>query len=59
MTWEPVTIEHDQSILRAALRSVDESVRHLVVTEKGRPTGMVSARDLLQIVADDLLDEWS
>ena len=59
MSWDPVTIERDQSILRAALRSVDEGVRHLVVVDEGRPTGMVSARDLLQIVADDLLDEWS
>jgi predicted transcriptional regulator len=46
-----VIIDPEESILDAAERMTSENLRHLVVVEHGRVTGVVSARDILPLLA--------
>ncbi|HEY0450443.1 cyclic nucleotide-binding/CBS domain-containing protein [Actinophytocola sp.] len=47
MTREVVTVEPDWEIYEAAAEMAAHRIRHLVVTEDGRVTGVVSVRDVL------------
>ncbi|MBI3813429.1 MAG: CBS domain-containing protein [Nitrospinae bacterium] len=42
-----ISIEADESIVEAQELMKKRAVRHLIVTEKGKPAGVVSARDLV------------
>ncbi len=48
MTEDVVTIDASATIQQAVELMLDDEIRHLVVTEKGAPYGIVSARDLLR-----------
>lgn len=51
MTREPVTITPDTQASQAAATMLNLGVRHLPVTDAGRPVGMLSSRDLLSLEA--------
>lgn len=53
MSADPVTIDSDDSVGRAAETMLSLSARHLPVVEGGRVTGMISARDLLHAIASE------
>ena len=46
-----VTITETRSVLAAAQALVDHNIGGLVVTEGGRPTGIVTERDILRVTA--------
>jgi predicted unusual protein kinase regulating ubiquinone biosynthesis (AarF/ABC1/UbiB family) len=50
----PVTVSPDDSVAEAARRLHKHQVSAVVVTEGGRPIGIVSERDLVQLVVDGL-----
>lgn len=53
MTRAPVTARPDEPLLDAAVRLVDRGVRHLpVIDERGAIAGMLSDRDLRDVVGD-------
>lgn len=47
MTAEPRTIDPDKLVGHALLMMYDGGFRHVPVVERGRPIGMISARDAL------------
>ena len=49
MTLNPVTIHPDQSFISALHLMYENGFRHVPVAENGRPLGMVSARDALEL----------
>lgn len=51
MTLNPVTIHPDQPFLSALHLMYENGFRHVPVAENGRPLGMVSARDALELEA--------
>lgn len=51
MTLNPITIHPDQSFLSALHLMYENGFRHVPVAENGRPLGMVSARDALELEA--------
>ena len=51
MTTEPVTVELDEPIANVAERMLDEGVRHMPVVSGGRVVGIVSERDVLQVLS--------
>lgn len=46
-----VTISESRSVLEAAQLLVDRNIGGLVVTEDGRPTGILTERDILRLTA--------
>lgn len=48
MTEDVVTVDVDTSIDHAVRRMLDSEIRHLVVTRRDTPYGIISARDLLR-----------
>lgn len=53
MTQEPHTLPADTSVAFALNKMVVEGFRHIpLVDEEGRPTGMVSMRDLIDYLSD-------
>ena len=56
---ELVTVGPDDVVIDVALRMVGENLRHVAVTESDEIVGVVSARDVLPIVTNDLLDSWN
>lgn len=48
MTEDVVTVDVDTGIEKAVQLMLDDEIRHLVVTRRGDPYGIVSARDLLR-----------
>jgi CBS domain-containing protein len=52
-----VTVAVDDLILDAARRMVHEDVRHLAVVDREQIVGVVSARDVLPVLADQA-DDW-
>lgn len=48
MTEDVVTIDVDASIEDAIRLMLDDEIRHLVVTRRDEPYGIISARDLLR-----------
>jgi CBS domain-containing protein len=59
MTQDLITVHPDDLIINAALRLVAENIRHAPVVEHDTVVGVVSTRDLLRIVSDNLLDSWT
>lgn len=57
MADEVLTVELDDDVAQAARRMVDADVRHLVVVDdRHRPIGVVSARDVMRTaVGDDVV----
>lgn len=53
MSADPVTIRADERVERAAEVMLSLSARHLPVVDEGRVTGMISARDLLHVIASE------
>ena len=51
MTLNPITIHPDQPFLSALHLMYENGFRHVPVAENGRPLGMVSARDALELEA--------
>lgn len=51
MTLNPITIHPDQPFLSALHLMYENGFRHVPVAEDGRPLGMVSARDALELEA--------
>jgi CBS domain-containing protein len=46
MTPHPVTLEEEATLVDAAVMMARYGIRHVIVTRDGRPTGVVSERDL-------------
>jgi CBS domain-containing protein len=53
MTIRPITVTPDTGIREAAAEMLETEVRHLPVRVGGELIGMVSLRDLLDVVVDD------
>jgi CBS domain-containing protein len=53
MTHGPETIEPDDTAAHAASLMIHGGFRHLPVLENGRPVGIVSIRDLVQLLDDE------
>jgi CBS domain-containing protein len=51
MTLDPVTVHPDQPFVHALHLMYENGFRHVPVVENGRPLGMVSARDALDLEA--------
>ena len=51
MTLNPITIHPDQPFVSALHLMYENGFRHVPVVENGRPLGMVSARDALDLEA--------
>jgi CBS domain-containing protein len=51
MTLNPVTVHPDQPFVSALHLMYENGFRHVPVAENGRPLGMVSARDALELEA--------
>ena len=49
MTLDPVTVHPDQPFMSALHLMYENGFRHVPVAENGRPLGMVSARDALEL----------
>ena len=54
MTEDLLSVDADDRIIDVALSLVDQDVRHAVVFDGGELLGVVSARDLLRVVANEL-----
>src|SRR5918911_84602 len=54
MTWHPETIEADDTTQHAGVVMIHGGFRHLPVVEGGRPVGIVSIRDLMRVVLEDV-----
>lgn len=53
-TTDLLTVEEDVSVLEAARAMRDADVRHLTVARKGVITGVVSMRDVVKVLLDEL-----
>ncbi len=51
MTHNPITVHPDQPFVSALHLMYENGFRHVPVAENGRPLGMVSARDALELEA--------
>jgi CBS domain-containing protein len=49
MTESPVTVDTDAFAFEAVLEMVRRNIDHLPVTDRGRPVGMVTSRDLMKL----------
>jgi predicted transcriptional regulator len=52
MADDLVLAEPDEQIIDVAYRMISESVRHVAVVDRGQIVGVVSARDVLPVLAD-------
>jgi len=51
MTENPITVKRDENILEVIRKMRDVNVRHMpVVDEEGKPVGVISSRDVLDII---------
>ena len=57
MTQELVTAQADESILRVAMRMIDEGIRHIGVVDD-EIIAVISARDVTAVLANDVLASW-
>ena len=53
MTRDPETVDVSESTGQAAAVMIHGGFRHLPVTDRGKPVGIVSIRDLMRVVVDD------
>jgi CBS domain-containing protein len=58
MTQDLVTADADEPILRIALRMTDEGIRHLAVRQDDHIVGVISSRDVFQVLCEDALEAW-
>jgi CBS domain-containing protein len=58
MTEDLVTAGADEPVLRAAFRMIDEGIRHMAVLEDERIVGVISSRDVFQVLSEDALEGW-
>jgi len=56
MVEDLVLGEPEETVLDVAERMSAQSVRHIAVVDQGKIVGVVSARDLLPVLADDARD---
>jgi CBS domain-containing protein len=54
MTRDPVVLRHDETIAVAINKMAVGGFRHIPIVEDGRPTGVVSARDVFRHLAESL-----
>ena len=54
MTHDPVVLRHDETIAVAINKMAVGGFRHIPIVEDGRPTGVVSARDVFHHLAQSL-----
>jgi len=54
MTRDPVVLRHDETIAVAINKMAVGGFRHIPIVEDGRPTGVVSARDVFRHLAQSL-----
>jgi CBS domain-containing protein len=54
MTSHPETVDTDESTQQAGVVMIHGGFRHLPVLEEGRPVGIVSIRDLMRVVLEDV-----
>ena len=54
MTRDPVVLRHDETIAVAINKMAVGGFRHIPIVEDGRPTGVVSARDVFRHLAGSL-----
>jgi CBS domain-containing protein len=55
MSEELVEADGQDSILQVAFRMLDEDIRHVVILEDDEVVGLVSARDVFRVLAEDAL----
>jgi CBS domain-containing protein len=51
MTKHPVTIHHDGSILEATRLMSENNFRRLIVTNKGKLVGLITAKDVIEVLS--------
>ena len=56
MTPDPVVLRHDDPIAVAIHKMAVGGFRHIPIVENGRPTGVVTARDVFHHLAKTLAD---
>jgi CBS domain-containing protein len=54
MTHDPVVLRHDETIAVALNKMAVGGFRHIPIVDDGRPTGVVSARDVFHHLAESL-----
>ena len=54
MTHDPVVLRHDETIAVAINKMAVGGFRHIPIVEDGRPTGVVTARDVFHHLAQSL-----
>ncbi len=54
MTHDPVVLRHDETIAVAINKMAVGGFRHIPIVDDGRPTGVVSARDVFRHLAQSL-----
>jgi CBS domain-containing protein len=54
MTPDPVVLRHDDPIAVAIHKMAVGGFRHIPIVEDGRPTGVVTARDVFHHLASSL-----
>ncbi|MBA2380985.1 MAG: CBS domain-containing protein [Chloroflexi bacterium] len=54
MTRDPVVLRHDETIAVAINKMAVGGFRHIPIVEDGRPTGVVTARDVFRHVVESL-----
>ena len=54
MTHDPVVLRHDETIAVAIHKMAVGGFRHIPIVEDGRPTGVISARDVFRHLAQSL-----
>jgi len=54
MTRDPVVVRHDDTVAVAINKMAVGGFRHIPIVENGRPTGLVSARDVFRHLARTL-----
>jgi CBS domain-containing protein len=58
MSAPVVTARVDEPIMGVALRIIDEGIRHVAIVDGESVVGVVSARDVFGVLAEDLLEAW-
>jgi len=59
MTETVVTVSPNTSIVEAILAMNSNGIRHVIAAEEGKPVGVLSIRDVLRVMARQLLDNES
>jgi CBS domain-containing protein len=54
MTHDPVVLRHDETIAVAINKMAVGGFRHIPIVEDGRPTGVITARDVFHHLVDTI-----